>query len=131
MGTISKKKLNRLWAQDGKAWRNPWEAASFLNFRPVVNPKALTYRVEGGWWNVLSKTRGTLLVTREYEHLVMALNASGSRPVISYMQVPHPSGLAIDRKNGVVSVASTRNPNQIIDFRGISKRMDRSDIKQK
>jgi len=30
--------------------------------------------------------------------------------------LPHPSGIAVDRRRGVVHVASTRNPNQVLDF---------------
>jgi uncharacterized protein (TIGR03032 family) len=32
------------------------------------------------------------------------------------MPLPHPSGLAVDRKRGLVHIASTRNPNQIYDL---------------
>jgi DNA-binding beta-propeller fold protein YncE len=59
----------------------------------------------------------TLLVTREYEHLVLALSAVGGRIVTSSLRVPHPSGLVVDRNVGFVYVACTRNPNQLLELR--------------
>jgi uncharacterized protein (TIGR03032 family) len=55
----------------------------------------------------------TLLVTREYEHLVMAIGAPQGRPRLTFLPMPHPSGLAVDRRESRVYVASTRNPNQV------------------
>jgi uncharacterized protein (TIGR03032 family) len=71
------------------------------------------------------------LVTREYEHLVIALSPGlrrGERHSQTYLRLPHPSGLAADRKRGVVYVASTRNPNQVYDLAPVSDLVDRSDV---
>jgi len=46
----------------------------------------------------------------------MSLRAGPSGPAITYLPLPHPSGLAIDKKRRAVYLASTRNPNQIIDL---------------
>ena len=40
-----------------------------------VDPRLLEYEVQGEWWDVLAECGITLLVTREYEHLVMAMQA--------------------------------------------------------
>src|SRR5207237_9549859 len=53
----------------------------------------------------------------DYEHLLIAMRAGKRDPVVTYMRLPHPSGLAADATRGVVHVASTRNPNQVYDFR--------------
>jgi uncharacterized protein (TIGR03032 family) len=64
----------------------------------------------------LEATGRAILVTREYEHLVMALAVHRGRPTVSYLALPHPSGLAVDRRRRRVYVASTRNPNQVIEL---------------
>src|SRR5206468_1348209 len=43
--------------------------------------------------------------------------AARTRPSISWLPLPHPSGMAVDRRRGIVHVASTRNPNQVFDLR--------------
>jgi uncharacterized protein (TIGR03032 family) len=43
--------------------------------------------------------------------------------------VPHPSGLAVDRKQRKVYLASTRNPNQIFAFKPLSSLLQRPDAK--
>ena len=64
----------------------------------------------------LAERRITLLVTREYEHLLVALHAGRRGPAVSWLPLPHPSGIAVDPARGVVHVASTRNPNQLFDL---------------
>ena len=58
----------------------------------------------------------TLLVTREYEHLLMALHPTAAAPVVSFLPLPHPSGMVVDRRRLVLHVASTRNPNIVFDL---------------
>ncbi len=58
------------------------------------------------------------LVTREYEHLIVAMTATDAGPLVTFMPLPHPSGIAVNRTDGGVYVASTRNPNQVFEFRG-------------
>jgi len=52
----------------------------------------------------------TLLVTREYENLVFALNARKGKPDISFMSLPHPSGVAVNHQKQKVQIAANRNP---------------------
>jgi len=70
----------------------------------------------------------TLLITREYEHLVMALSSVKGRPRISFFPLPHPSGLAVDRGRNRVMLASTRNPNQVYELRPVTSVLKRNDI---
>ncbi|MGQ0826848.1 MAG: DUF4915 domain-containing protein, partial [Bacteroidota bacterium] len=69
----------------------------------------------------------TLLITREYENLVVALSTSKKKLVQSYMHLPHPSGLAVDRSTDSVYIAATRNPNQIIQLKPIGKNFQRKE----
>lgn len=57
----------------------------------------------------------TIVVTREYEHLVLALAAPGGRSTVTYFSLPHPNGLAASPA-GTIAVASTRNPNAVYEF---------------
>jgi uncharacterized protein (TIGR03032 family) len=94
------------WATHDAEWRDPREVVALWagGERP-----SLRTRVRGRFWEALEGV--CLLVTREYEHLVVAL-AGGSQ---THMVLPHPSGLALSEER--VTVASTRNPNQLIELR--------------
>jgi uncharacterized protein (TIGR03032 family) len=94
-----------------------------------IDPKLLEYRVHGDWWPTLAKAGITLMVSREYEHLVMAMTMRHGEPHISYMTIPHPSGIAIDREQGIVYVASTRNPNQILELCPARCLLSRTDVR--
>jgi len=103
-----------LHARLDRAWRHPPAVASLWTGADAIDPRLLRHRTRGAFWDVLADTRRTLLVTREYEHLVLALRVGPRGPEVSYLPLPHPSGLAADLRRGVVHVASTRNPNQIV-----------------
>ena len=92
-----------------------------------VDPAIVRGRASGKWWDVLASTGTTLLVTREYEHLVVALSAAGGQPRLSFFPLPHPSGLVVDRTAGRVHVASTRNPNQLFEFAPVAGELPRLD----
>jgi uncharacterized protein (TIGR03032 family) len=117
MRRVSQEQLEGLWSRSGEEWRDPAQIASQWPGASDVDPRLLRHAVRGDWWEILASTGMTLLVTREYEHLLMAMRAGGkSRPDISYLPLPHPSGLAINDRRRVVHVASTRNPNQVFDL---------------
>ena len=59
----------------------------------------------------------------------MAVHAAESVPAISYMPLPHPSGLVVNRSSWTVHIASTRNPNQVFDLSPVAGRLNRRDIK--
>lgn len=106
----------QLWAHHHAAYRDPHQIASQWQQAAEVDPALLHYTVRGAWWDTLEATGLTLLVTREYEHLVMALSVRKGRPHISYLHLPHPNGLAVDAVRGRVFLASTRNPNMVYEF---------------
>jgi Domain of unknown function (DUF4915) len=56
------------------------------------------------------------------------LSCGPNGPSTSVLRVPHPSGLTVDRTRGVVHIACSRNPNQVIQLApstGFLKRHDR------
>jgi uncharacterized protein (TIGR03032 family) len=116
------------WARHHAEWRDGAQVASQWREAASIDPRLLGSRATGDWWDVLETAGITLLVTREYEHLLIALRAEAGRPAMSFFPLPHPSGLAIDRARGTVHVASTRNPNQIFEFVPSTGRLPRLDV---
>jgi uncharacterized protein (TIGR03032 family) len=94
------------WSTHDAEWRDPREVVALWagGDRP-----SLRTRVRGQFWDALEGA--CVLVTREYEHLVVAL----ARESQTHMVLPHPSGLAVSVER--VTVASTRNPNQLVELR--------------
>ncbi|MFL5327675.1 MAG: DUF4915 domain-containing protein [Gemmataceae bacterium] len=117
-----------LWSRHHAAWRDTAQVASQWQDASATDVETLRHRATGEFWELLAKAKITLLVTREYEHLVMALGATNRGPDVSFMALPHPSGLAVDRQRGVVHVASTRNPNQVIDLEPVRDTLPRRDV---
>lgn len=97
-------------------WRDPADVFCHWPDGPDRDQKVFQHSTSGNWWQLLEKHNLTLLVSREYEHLVMALSCSNGKPVITYMPLPHPSGIATDLEQKKVYIASTRNPNQLFTF---------------
>jgi uncharacterized protein (TIGR03032 family) len=104
------------WEIQAALWRDPEQIVSHWADASSVSPKLLQYTTVGRWWETLADLGITLLVTREYEHLVVALTVDGDEPQISFLPMPHPSGIAVDRDDGRIYLASTRNPNQIFEL---------------
>jgi uncharacterized protein (TIGR03032 family) len=104
------------WARHHAEWRDTAQVASQWREASSIDPRLLRGRASGGWWDLLESTGITLIITREYEHLVVAMSATGGQPALSFFPMPHPSGLAIDRTRGSVHIASTRNPNQLFEL---------------
>jgi uncharacterized protein (TIGR03032 family) len=115
--------------EPGEAWRDPFQVISGWADAGAVPAELLAHRVRGEWWAVLERTGATLIVSREYEHLLLALSVAAGRRRISFMPMPHPSGVAFDAKRGVVHVASTRNPNQLFELAPATGVLPRSDRK--
>ncbi len=127
MSGAGARQLDALWARHNAEWRDAAQIASQWREAANIDRLLLRHRVRGAWWETLAEMDVTLLVTREYEHLVMALRAAEGGPEISYLPMPHPSGLAVDAARGVVHVASTRNPNQVYDLAPVTGVALRSD----
>ncbi len=129
MSSVASHELDQLWALHHAEWREPAQVASQWREATDTDPQLLRHTVRGAWWETLARLDITLLVTREYEHLVMALHAGRRGPHVTFLRLPHPSGLAVDRQHGVVHVASTRNPNQVYDLAPVHHVLDRLDVR--
>jgi uncharacterized protein (TIGR03032 family) len=104
-----------LFEEDGRALRDPAEVIPFPSVTPFAVSDRLAHRVRGDFWGLLERLGIRLLITREYEHLLLSLGVGATgRPDVSWLPLPHPSGVAVDRSNGHVTVALTRNPNQLL-----------------
>ena len=119
-----------VWAHHHGEWRDQSQVVVQWPDAAAVDRRLFEHRVEGHWWETLDSQQLTLIVPREYEHLVMAMTVVAGRPFVSYLPLPHPSGIAIDRDRELVHIASTRNPNQVFDLtpaNGVMKRLDAVD----
>jgi uncharacterized protein (TIGR03032 family) len=120
-----------LWAYQDDEFRDPAEIVGYWQDTTSVDQRLFEFETHGKWWETLGELAITLLVSREYEHLLLSLAAdprSGS--LIRMMRMPHPSGLAVDRVRGVVHVACTRNPNQVFDLMPMQGLIPRLDVEE-
>jgi len=101
------------WEEDDAAWRDPEEVVAGLTGAASHDRGQLESRASGDWWEVLDRLDACLVVSREYEHLLIAMAMTPQGPRQSFMSLPHPSGMAFDAKAERLHVASTRNPNQL------------------
>lgn len=123
--------LEDLWARHSAEWRDTAQIASFWKEAESTDPELLKYKVKGDFFELLSKLDVSLIVSREYEHLLLCLASDAGKPAISYLPLPHPSGVAVDKTKKRVFVASTRNPNQLLEMRPLSGFLSRLDIDSK
>jgi len=129
MTNRSKMKRSESQPDHNEMFRDPMEVICGLTEIKSVSRNAMDYEVQGSWWDILQEFGITLLATREYEHLVLALQADdASKPNITMLRIPHPSGLAVDRVREKVFIACTRNPNQVFGFAPSQKLMHRLDV---
>ena len=128
MKALPHERLDPLWSSHHAEWRDPGQITSHWKEASETDPALLRFHARGRWWSVLAESGVTLLVTREYEHLVLAISTSDSRPLVTFMRMPHPSGLVVDHVGQVVHVASTRNPNQIFAMRPVTGVLPRLDV---
>lgn len=108
--------LDALFAHHHAQFRDPRQIVSQWTAADAIAPGTFDSRVTGHWWDILDELGITLLVTREYEHLVHAFSAEGRKKHATYLPMPHPNGLAVDPTTHRVHIASTRNPNVIFDL---------------
>jgi uncharacterized protein (TIGR03032 family) len=116
--------LADMWSRHAAEWRDTAQVCSQWREAAATDPRLLESRASKDWWSTLEQLGITLFVTREYEHLVIAL--SGRKT--SYFSLPHPSGLAVDRDAQKVHIASTRNPNQVYTFQPLTSLLPRTDV---
>jgi len=102
-----------IWRDADVAWRDPAEVVAQCQLSSPVSPELLRCEVRGEWWEVLERLDACVVVSREYEHLMLALVVTPDGPRRSFMTLPHPSGMVFDERSDRLYVVSTRNPNQL------------------
>ncbi|HNB24739.1 MAG TPA: hypothetical protein PKZ32_20125, partial [Candidatus Melainabacteria bacterium] len=65
--------LEDLWARHSAEWRDTAQIASFWKEAESTDPALLKYKVKGDFFELLSKLDVSLIVSREYEHLLLCL----------------------------------------------------------
>ncbi len=121
--------LTDMWTRHAADWRDTAQVSSHWREAAGTDPRLLESRATKGWWQTLEQLGITLFVTREYEHLVLALCVPQGRPKATFFPMPHPAGLTVDRQAGTVYLASTRNPNQVFALKPLSSLVERADVK--
>jgi uncharacterized protein (TIGR03032 family) len=116
MTRTARKSLADQWEWHSSLWRTPLQVINSWPDASLVAAELLESVETGEWWALLERLDITLLVTREYEHLLLALAVVDGRPHVSYLPIPHPSGVVVDWERRRVIVASTRNPNQVFEL---------------
>jgi uncharacterized protein (TIGR03032 family) len=117
-----------MWTHHNERFRDPADIVAFWQGPHDLDPRLFEYETVGDWWEIVRRLNITLIVTREYEHIVLALHAGGdAEPRITFIRLPHPSGIAVDRSREVVYIASTRNPNAIYDLKPLKSLIPRLD----
>lgn len=109
------KQFKKMVNAQNAALRDPVEIICGKPSANGLSKVSLKYINRGNFIKILSELGVTLLVTREYENMVVALSANRSFRQ-SFMHLPHPSGIVADRRTNTVYIAGTRNPNQIIEL---------------
>ena len=83
-----------MWAYHNEQLRDPAEIIAFRQGRRDMDPRLFECETEGDWWDTVRRCNITLLVTREYEHLLLALHAGeGVKATTTFLRLPHPSGM--------------------------------------
>jgi hypothetical protein len=104
------------WSHHHAEHRDPRQIVCQWKEASDVAPLLLEHRVRGSWWDVLDELGATLIVTREHENGIISMYSVGGRRRISHLSLPHPNGMAVDTTQGIIHVASIRNPNVVFDF---------------
>jgi uncharacterized protein (TIGR03032 family) len=113
MSAVAKKALCE---REDRRWRDPGAVAAHWREATDVDRVLLRTRSRGGFWGEIERLGVVVLVSREYEHFLLAVSVRDGTPVTTYLALPHPSGIAVDAERGRVVVACTRNPNQLVEL---------------
>ncbi|HXP52201.1 MAG TPA: DUF4915 domain-containing protein, partial [Bacteroidia bacterium] len=124
-------KAEEIWNKQNESLRNPLQVISASINDCGITEGSLSYKTDKNFARLLKNLGVTLLVTREYENMVVALTANPRGLVQTFMPLPHPSGIAVDRERNKVYIAATRNPNELIEFSLSSNTITRKEAKTK
>ena len=108
-------KKEKLWERQHQSLRKPSEIFGGDYVTSGINNVTLDFQADAAFESLLRKLKVTLIISREYENLLIALRPQKKGIAQSFFHLPHPSGLVVDRAKSKMYVAATRNPNQIIE----------------
>lgn len=128
MPSRSSTSKQKTWERQQAALRDPVEILGQSYAQSGLSAESLKLSMDAGFKKILRSLDITLFVTREYEHLAVALSPERTTIRQSFVHLPHPSGLVVDRRSGSVYIAATRNPNQVWEFRPVQNRLPRTDV---
>lgn len=122
-------KKEELFLYQNELFRNPMEIVGA--FLPDIKTltKSLAFEYDNNFSEILSKLNISLIISREYEHLLISLSPDNGKIKQNFYPIAHPSGLAVNE--GKLYVASTRNPNRIVEFSPVENFMNRLDDRKK
>lgn len=120
MSTPASPHADARWSEADRAWRDPAQVVAWSRGLDQIDPALLRTKASSDWWGLLERLDACLVISREYEHLLLALAVTSAGPRQSFMSLPHPSGLAFDAGSGRLHVASTRNPNQLYQLGAVA-----------
>lgn len=109
-------KKEKQWQLQNESLRNPaeivgapWESCAF-------HKTSLKFKADLAFIELLEKLKIGLFASREYENLVLHISAEKGKIKQSFLCLPHPSGIAIDESKKMLYLASSRNPNYILEM---------------
>lgn len=119
-----------LFTVQNAALRHPSEIFGTTFENAGITTETLKFSATPSFARLLAQLNITLVVSREYENLLLALNSTNGKAIDqTFFHIPHPSGIAADRKLNRLYVAATRNPNAIVEFRCTASNLARLKIK--
>jgi uncharacterized protein (TIGR03032 family) len=93
-----------------------------------INSSSIRHQSSDTFIRLLRKHKVSLLLSREYEHLLLILNAEQGKLAQSFFPLAHPSGIAVHPSGKQFYVASTRNPNRIVEFSLVTNAYQRTGV---
>lgn len=126
---MKQKPLTRqgLFEAQKQALRDPLQITSGAAAHDFgISSSSIRYQGSDSFIRLLKKHKISLLISREYEHLLLLLTAEQGKLMQTFFPIPHPSGIAVHPSGNQFYVASTRNPNRIVEFSLVSNALQRA-----
>lgn len=118
--------LEALRDRQNRSLRDPQQIISASFSDAGIIKDSLKHKASKSFIDLLESLKVTLFVTREYENLVVALTAANGKLTQTALPLPHPSGIAADRKKGLLYIAATRNPNYILEMKAVKDKVSKT-----
>jgi uncharacterized protein (TIGR03032 family) len=121
--------LEKIFEAQGNAARNPIDIISNSAESLEITSKSLKFEADEKFKSKLNELGISLIISREYENLVLSISPTQNGISQSFFPLAHPSGIAYNQNEKSLIIASTRNPNRIIEFKKNSDYLSRLENK--